>query len=303
MTKYNGKNWIKKIVVLWMIMAGFAQAPAYAQSKTIEAPGSPMVSRIMIHVRGIKGDPGPWVDRVKALMFIREKEPFSPKRLRDSLDALTSSNLFKAIHVFESDQTEDQLTLNFQVTPSPRIKEIKISGAFPLLKREVLNAMQLVPGNVYQPETFFAKQAVITEIFKNQGYIAPNVELKALEDPSDGTVVGVVTIHKSGFFHIRDVNITGNRAFSGLRLKLGIKSYKSPLTPDFMRRFKTKTLNQDIKNLIRFYRKKGYPEVAVTSVVNKDAETQNVSIFLTISEGPRYTIDFQGNKEFWDFTL
>ncbi|MBW2739458.1 MAG: outer membrane protein assembly factor BamA, partial [Deltaproteobacteria bacterium] len=67
--------------------------------------------------------------------------------------------------------------------------------------------------------------------------------------------------------------------------------------------FKKKTFNKDIKNLIRFYRKKGYPEVVVNSVVNKDAKTQNAYILVTIDEGPRYDIEFQGNKEFWDFTL
>jgi outer membrane protein insertion porin family len=311
MTRCNRKDWIEKtevlwMIMVWMIMVGFAQNPAYAQHKTKEDPGSPMVSRIMIHVREIKGDPGPWVDRVKRLIFIREGEPFSPKRLQNSLNALKSSKLFKTIHVSESDRTEDPFTLDFQVTPYPRIKDIKISGAFPLLKREILNAMQLYPGNVYQPETFFGKKAILTELFKNQGYITPVVKLDVTEDPvdpGDGTVVGCVSINKGKFFHIRRFEITGNRSFSSPRLKLRIKTYKSRLTPDFMRRFKEKTLNQDIINLIRFYRKKGYPEVVVTSDVIKDAKTQNASIFLTLNEGPRYDIDFQGNKEFWDLTL
>jgi len=303
MTKCKRKDRIKKILVLWIIMVGFAQNPAYAQNKTKDDPESPIISRIMIHVQGIKGDPGPWVDRVTRLIFIRQGEPFSTKRFQDSLDTLKSSNLFKAIHVSESDRTEDQFTLNFQVTPYPRIKDIKISGAFPLLKREILTAMQLYPGDVYQPETFFGKKAIITEAFKNQGYIAPVVELDAIEDPADGSVVIYVDINKGKFFHIRGFEITGNRAFSGLRLKLRIKTYKSRLTPDFMRRFKKNILDNDIKDLIRFYREKGYPEVAVTSVVNKDAKTQNLSILVTIDEGPRYTIDFQGNKEFWDLTL
>ncbi len=306
MTQCKRKDRIKKTAVLWMIMVCIAQGPSYAQNKTKNESGSPTVSRITIHVRGIKGDPDPWVDRVKRLIFIRQGETFSQKRLQDSLDALKSSNLFKAIHVSESEPREDQFTLNFQVTPYPLIKDIKISGAFPLLKREILNAMQLYPGNVYQQETFFGKRAVITEVFKNQGYIAPVVDLDATEDPvdpADGNVVVYVSINKGKFFHVRDFEITGNRAFSSLRLKLRIKTYKSRLTPDFMRRFEKKTLNNDIKDLIRFYRKKGYPEVVVTSVVNKDVKTQNASIFLTITEGPRYTIDFQGNKEFWDLTL
>jgi outer membrane protein insertion porin family len=70
-----------------------------------------------------------------------------------------------------------------------------------------------------------------------------------------------------------------------------------------MRRFKKKEFDKDIKNLIQFYRKKGYPEVIVNTAVNKDANTQNVSISLNIDEGPRYDIEFEGNKAFWSFTL
>ena len=191
----------------------------------------------------------------------------------------------------------------FQVTPYPRIKDIKISGAFPLLEREILNAMQLYPGDVYHPKTFSGKEAVIAEVFKNEGYIAPVVNLYAAEDPTDGNFVVYVTIDKGDFFHIRRFEITGNRAFSTTRLKLRIKTCKSRLTPDFMRRFKKKVFNKDIQNLIRFYRRKGYPEIVVNSDVNKNAKTQNASIFVTIDEGPRYDIEFQGNKEFWDVTL
>jgi outer membrane protein insertion porin family len=303
MTGYKSNNWVKKTAVLWLILVCVAQNPAYARKEITDEPGSPIISRIIIDVQGIKGDTSPWVDRVKHLIFVREKEPFSRKGFQDSLDALKSSNLFKAIHVSESDRKKDQFAIGFQVTPYPRIKDIKISGAFPLLKREILNAMQLYPGDAYQPELFPGKAAVITEAFKNQGYIAPAVDLEAIEDPIDENVVVYVTINKGKFFHIRRFEIRGNRAFSTPRLKLRSKTCKLRLTPDFMKRFKIKTLNQDIKNLIRLYRKKGYPEVVVNFVVNKDAASQSVSILLTIEEGPRYTIEFQGNKEFWDLTL
>ena len=203
----------------------------------------------------------------------------------------------------ESDRGEKQFTPGFQITPYHRIKDIKISGSFPLLEREILNAMQLYPGDVYHPKTFSGKKAVIAEVFKNEGYIAPVVNLDAAEDPTDGNFVVYVTIDKGDFFHIRRFEITGNQAFSTTRLKLRIKTCKSWLTPDFMRRFKKKVFNKDIQNLIRFYRRKGYPEIVVNSDVNKDAKTQNASIFVTIDEGPRYDIEFQGNKEFWDVTL
>ena len=206
------KDWIKISAVLWILMACFAKNSAYAENAGKDEPG-PVVSRIIIDVQGIKGDVGPWVDRVKNLIFIREKEPFSTQRFRDSLDALKSSNIFKAIHVSESDPGEKQFTLGFQVTPYPRIKDIKISGGFPLLEREILNAMQLHPGDAYHPETFFAKEAVIIEAFKNEGYIAPVVDIEAAEDPADGNFVVNVTVDKGDFFHIRRFEIMGKRDF------------------------------------------------------------------------------------------
>jgi len=216
---------------------------------------------------------------------------------------LKSSKLFKAIHITEKSAKEDQLELHFQVTPHPRVKDIKISGAFPLLEREIINAMQLRVGDAYDPDVFSAKEGAIVQLLKKEGYIAPIVKLNAKDDPSDGNTIILVNIDKGDFFHIRRFEIKGNRAFSKTRLKLRIKTYKSWLIPDFMRRFKKKEFDKDIKSLIQFYRAKGYPDVVVNSVVNKDPNTQNVSISLNIEEGYRYDIEFEGNKAFWNFTL
>ena len=141
MTKQKQKDWIKITVLLWILLVGIAKDAAFAQKERIDQPG-PVVSRIIVDVQGIKGDENRWVDLVKNLIFIREGESFSTKRFQDSLEALKSSKIFKAIHVFEKTVKEDQLELHFQVTPYPQVKDIKIKGAFPLLEREILNAMQ-----------------------------------------------------------------------------------------------------------------------------------------------------------------
>jgi outer membrane protein insertion porin family len=302
MTKPKQKDWIKITVLLWILMMPIAKDAVYAQQEKADEPG-PIVSRVIVDVQGIKGDVSRWVDLVKNLIFIQEGEPFSTKRFQDSLEALKSSKIFKAIHVFEKSVKEDQLVLHFQVTPYPRVKDIKISGGFPLLEREILNAMQLRPGDEYNSETFSPKEAAIVQLFKKEGYIAPIVDLDAKEDPADGNVVVYINIDKGDFFHIRRFEVKGTRAFSKTRLKLRIKTYKSWFIPDFMRRFKKKEFDKDIKNLIQFYRKKGYPDVVVNTVVDKDAKIQNVSISLNIDEGPRYDIEFEGNKAFWDFRL
>ena len=283
-------------------MICFVKDAASAQKKKTDESG-PMVSRITVDVQGIKGDAGRWVDLTKNLIFIEEGELFSTKRFQDSLEALKSSNIFKAIHVSESEQGAERLILRFQVTPYPRVKDIKVSGGFPLLEREILNGMQLRPGDIYDPEKFSEKTDGIVRLFKKEGYIAPVVDLKAAEDSADGNFVVYIHIDKGDFFHIRRFEIKGNRAFSNTRLQLRIKTFKSWIIPDFLRRFKEKEFDKDIQNLIRFYRKKRYPDVVVNAVVKKDAKTQNVALLIRIDEGPRYDIQFQGNRAFWDFTL
>ncbi len=302
MIRRQRRDRIKIIVLLWILMIPIAQNAAYAQTKKPDGSET-MVSQVIVEVQGIKGDVSPWVDVVKHLVFIHPGEPFSKKRFQDSLEVLKSSKIFKAVHVFETSEKNNQLVLHFQVTPYPRIKDIKISGEFPLLEREIFSAMQLRPGDGYHPETFSAKEATVIRLFKDEGYIAPVVNFKVKEDSIDGNVTVYVDIDKGNFFHVRRFDIKGNRAFSKTRLEFRIKTYKSWWVPDFLRRFKKKELDNDIKNLIRFYRGKGYPDVAVNRVVDKNAGTQNVSISLNIDEGPKYDIEFQGNAAFGDYRL
>ncbi|MGA7145163.1 MAG: outer membrane protein assembly factor BamA [Desulfobacterales bacterium] len=302
MTRPQLKVKITIAVILWMLIFLFVQDAANAKREKPDG-SEPIVSKIIVDVQGINGDVRPWAGVVNHLIFIRQGEPFSPKRFKDSLEALKSSKVFKAVHVFETSEKDDRLAIHFQVTPYPRVKDIKINGEFPLLEREILNAMQLRPGDGYHPEMFSAKKAAVIRLFKAEGYIAPKADLQVKDDPADGNVIVYVDIDKGYFFHVRRFDINGNRAFSKKRLEFRLKTYKSRWVPDFMRRFRKKDLDNDIKNLILFYRKKGYPDVSVNRVVDKDAQTQNVSIALNIHEGPRYDIEFQGNTAFGDYRL
>ena len=289
------------VLCFWMVVGCLSSGQAYAQIPGHD--GGPVVSRIVIDVQGVPGDPRPWVDLTQSLIFLQEGEPFSDKRLQDSVNALKASNLFKEIKVPDPEWAQQEITLRFQVTPFRRIKDIAIQGAFPILEREILNAMKLYTGGGFDEKQVPEKENAIAGLFRNEGYIAPEVNIVAEEDPEDGSVIVYVNIDKGGFYHIKGVEISGNQAFSDKRLKLSISTWKSSLLFGEMKRFRQKELDKDIKKLINFYRGQRYPEVKVDSKIEKDPETKNASIFIIIHEGPRYDIEFKGNKEFWDFTL
>lgn len=102
---------------------------------------------------------------------------------------------------------------------------------------------------------------------------------------------------------VKSIEIKGNKVFSDFRLKLRMKIWSSSLLPGRMSSLNRKWLNMDIKNLVKFYREKGYPDVIVKSVVMhlKDRDTgegQGVIVQININEGLKYLLGFTGNTFF-----
>lgn len=285
------------MVLLQMMLFGICfDAPARAQSE-------PIISRIDVDIRDAVGDTTEMADRAIALIYLEAGEPFSDKAFRDSVEALKNSGLFSAIDIPDPNWSADRITLTFRLTPFRRIKEIHVDGAFPLLRREILNQMTFYTGDAYNPKKVPEQSERIAELLRREGYIDPQVKVRAEEDAADGNYVVFVEIDKGDFFHISSVDMDGNDAFSNLRLKLRTNTWQSSLLPGEMKRFVQADLDEDVENLTEFYRKKGFAEVAIDAKVEKDDESASAKIRLNIDEGPKYKIDFEGNDAFWGFTL
>ena len=278
--------------------------PAYSEEmQTPSAAGSnSIISRIIIEIRDLPRDD----ERLKAmagnLVFLKEGEPFSEDRLRDSIDALTLANEFREIHV-DSKEEADGISLFFQLTPLRRIKDITITGQAPLFEREILNAITIYSGDAFVREDLPKQAELITALYQREGFIRPNVTIPALKDENDGNFIINITIEKGAYYSFDDIVIRGNRSFSDTRLKFKMKSWRATLRPGSSGRFIEEDLRKDIEGLTSFYRSRGYADVTIDHDMKKNAETGSVSVAMTITEGPRYDITFTGNKEFGNMTL
>ena len=183
------------------------------------------------------------------------------------------------------------------------IKDIKIDGEYPFFEREICNAMTIYTGDIFAREELHKQEALIAEIFKQEGFIDPKVVITAKQDPEDGYYIIYVKIDKGSYHRIEHLDIKGNVAFSAAKLRLKMKIWLASLLPASAGRFIEKDLKEDIKNLTQYYRKKGYADCEIDFRIEKDTEARSISVFLTIDEWPRYHIDFLGNKRFWDLTL
>lgn len=263
---------------------------------------APMVSKILVDIQDAPGDAGPCVEMARNLIFLAEGDRFSPVRLQKSIEALKACKRFHKIDV-DSEEKQGAITLIFRLSPFRLIKDIKIDGQFPLFEREILNAMTMHTGKAFIDEELPQQQALISEVFRREGFFAPEVAVTAVEDRKDGHFAIHVNIEKGPYHTLNRLAISGNTAFSDRRLKLKMKTWLVSSLPASSGRFIEEHLKQDIKNLMTYYWKKRYPEAVIDYKLERDVGTKGVSVLVTIHEGHRYEIAFIGNKTFWNRTL
>ncbi len=262
----------------------------------------PIVSEILIKVTDAPGKESYLANLAGNLIFLKQGKPFSAEMLDKSIEALKLCKKFQEINIDSKDEP-GKITLIFSLKPFQLIKDIKIDKAFPLFKREILNAMTVYTGDAFVKEELPKQEKLVTELYKREGYIAPKAEITAQQDSENGYYVIYVNIDKGPYYSMRHLDIRGNREFSNARLKLRMKTWSSSLFPGGAGRFAEENLKKDIKNLTEYYRKKGYPDVAIDLKIEKNSEKKTASVDVNINEGSEYEVDFKGNEEFWDYTL
>ncbi len=266
--------------------------------------GPPTVSDVIVRLDNV----GPEDDKTlleamaRSAIFIDPGDALAEKSLQDTIDALKLIALFSEIHV-DTEETADGLALVFDLTVADRIKDIDIDGNFPVLEREVLNAMSVAVGDAYFPDKVMAQESRIADLFKRQGFYHPTVSIVPRRDDADRHYVLGITIDKGPYHDIRSLAFNGNDSFSDLRLKIRMDAWTRSLLPGSAGRFIKKDFEDDIRDLREFYRAKGFAESEIDYEANLDDAEETATIVVNIVEGPRYRVDIEGNEEFWGFTL
>lgn len=262
-----------------------------------------IISGIDIRIKGVTGDTAMWKTIAGDLISLKKGYPYSDKKVLETIGILSESRLFKTIHVPDPIPHPDGIHLLFLLTPFERIKDIRVKGAFPVFKKEVLQTMTIYPGDGFSQEVLDRQKSRLEELFKKEGYIDPKVTVAAQKDHQDGHYIVSVLIEKGDFYRVETVTIQGNESFSDSRLKLRTKTWQSSVLFGSATRFVERKLNEDVKNLVRFYREKGFADVTVSGSIQKSEQSKTVYLRFDIKEGPLYYIRFDGNDRFWDCTL
>ncbi|MCP3941959.1 MAG: outer membrane protein assembly factor BamA [Desulfobacteraceae bacterium] len=283
------------IILFGFVKPGFAANPEKHPKETI--------FQIDVKILGIKGDTTFWNSIARDLISLKPLDPYNNDLIKQAIVGLSDSNLFQSIHVSDPVKTTRGLKITFELIPYGRIKDIKIYKAFPLFDREVLDIMTLYNGELFSKKSLEQQSSRVITLFKKQGFIDPKVTLSAQKDGYDGNYLISVHINKGDFFRVNKVEIQGNKSFLSSRLKLRTETWKASVLLGSAKRFIQNNLDDDVKELIAFYRTQKFADVAITPEVIRDRKKKQVDVIFHVEEGPKYLIDFKGNKKFWDYTL
>jgi len=280
--------WMAGTSALWAQQAGLPE---------------PVVDAVKIEIIGDPEDAQKLSGMARRIISLKAGKPFSDQRLSRSIEALKRSGLFAAVDIPDPDWTADPMEVVFRLTPRERIKNIRIQGGFPLLEREIRNAMTISEGDPCVPEDLPEQESRVESLFAQEGYIRPKVYVSVKKDPESNDCILDLTIDKGPFYHVEAVRFDGDQAFSSARLKMRLSTWQSSLLLGGPSRFVDDKLRDDIKALEQFYHGKGFSEAEIDAKVEKKQKNGNVRVRFTIHEGPLYDVSFKGNQAFWNMTL
>jgi outer membrane protein insertion porin family len=262
----------------------------------------PMVTDILIHLTDIQKDRQNLMEIATNLIHLKKSEPFSSRLLEDSIQALRLSKKFSHIHV-DSEDSPEGISIIFFLTPFRFIKDIKFSGAQPVFEQRILNAITIYTGDVFMPDELAQQTHLIENLFIEEGFFEPEVNVNIQKDPEDGNVVLTFVIQKGEYFRLSRIGFIGNHNVSSGRLKFRMRTWQNSFLPGYRGRFIENELITDINRLVEFYRSKSFADVDINYEIEKHLENNDTIVLITIQEGPHYEVNIEGNNRFWNLTL
>jgi outer membrane protein insertion porin family len=203
-----------------------------------------------------------------------------------ALKALYATGEFEDVRII---QDNDRVIV--RVIEAPVIGRLQFEGNRLLKDADLANAVRLKSNASFTKAAVQADAARIVEMYQRQGRYAAEVTPKTIAR-GEGRVDLVFEIHEGVKTGVKHIVFSGNRAFSGNRLKRVITTSESGWfaflkTTDI---YDVDRVAADGELVRKFYGKSGFPDARVTSAASFEPALNGIVVHFTIDEGERYSV-------------
>jgi len=249
---------------------------------------------------------------VQRVTVIKEGEVFSRYKQRKSVEEIYKLGHFAQVEVDKEERPEGIL-ITFLLTNKVTIKRIETIGNRYIKDDEISRAIKSKKGGEYDAssERREKDKDLIEELYKRNGYF--NVKVRPLQSKINEAKKEAIlsfSIDEGKRANIKEIVFRGNLSIDKEELLEQLKTRQGS-------EYDYQILDKDIDRLKKFYKDRGYLTMRIgepqpkpvspfpsetPTFPPKDFENQ-VEILIDITEGPKITVEFEGNDNIKDSEL
>jgi outer membrane protein insertion porin family len=283
----------------WLCALGIFLSMALGLGGEIaRAQNNPVISAVQI-----EGNQRVENDAIRLHITQRVGEPLNRDAVSNDIKSIYQMGFFRNVTADTREQNGKEV-LVYKVEERPEITDVKITGMKEIRTDDdkIVAAMKLHPGSILDPSRVKETEKGIKDAYAAKGYSNTDVAYREQPGPNN-TEVGTFVVTEGPKVYIREIDFTGNRAFTSRELRGQMDTGKyiplvSLVTTQGV--LDQKKLTDDTDRIASFYYDHGYLNVHVGQpVISKIAK--GLKIVIPIDEGPVFkvgSIDVAGDLKY-----
>ena len=224
-------------------------------------------------------------DTVRSYMALKQDEPFSSRKLNESLKTLYATGLFADVTI-----RRQGTAIVVQVVENPIINRIAFEGNTEIEDESLAPEVQLRPRVVFTRKRVQGDVKRLLELYRRSGHFSARIEPKVIQLPQNRVDL-VFEIDEGKETLVSRIAFVGNRFFTDDALRNVIQTKEERWYRIFSGAdtYDPDRLTFDRELLRRFYLENGFADFRVISAVAElTADQDNFFVTFTIEEGERY---------------
>lgn len=222
------------------------------------------------------------------------------------INKLWKLEFFSDINFYVTRVDGDKIDLQLEIKELPTLSDVKIEGLRKSKAETIIKETELTSGKKLSESFLTNTKNYIVNKYKKNGYLNTKVTLNTIPDdtvPGTNNLKMVVKVDRGSPVKIKDIDFEGNEVFGAAKLRMKLKKTKKRFPLRFWKKSKfiAKEYEEDKKNLIDFYKEKGYRDARIITDSIISIEDKSMAIQLKIQEGNRYyfgDISYLGNSAY-----
>ncbi len=264
---------------------GAAPPPAIERLPSAIPALDPFENRVIREVRmqGLKA-----VDEQLLRNQLRSQQgrPLKQATVQTDVQNFTRLGKFKEITARVQPFEDSTVLLIFEFLETPIIRDVQVTGNRQISDQELRSEVTLLANTPVDRFQLDRTQRRIEDLYRKKGYYQAAVTVEQKELDENGIVL--FRIREGDRVKITDIRFDGNASQPARLLRSQIKTEEAGILTSGT--LDDTVLDQDVSNLIKFYRDRGYLDVRADRTIRPAPNGREAILTFLVEEGALYTL-------------